>query len=323
MRVLVTGIDGFVGSHTAEFLCGREGVEVHGTVLPPGSAKHIAHLRERVHLHEADILDDGRMEQLLMHVRPDRVIHLAGQAFVPTSLSDPAGTFRVNVQGGVAVLEAARLLRERTGKHPALLVITTGEVYGRAEQGPVTEESPLHPLNPYAASKASLDLIAQTYRSSFGLQVTVARPFNHAGPRQSPVFVASDFGRQFARIAGGMEEPVLHVGNLDPRRDFTDVRDVVRAYWGILSLTDPGPVYNVCSGRVIAVRELVALYEEVTGIRVTIAAEPRRARSDEVSFIAGSFDRLRAATGWTPSIPLRQTLADVFAYWRTEVAASA
>lgn len=322
MRVLVTGIDGFVGSHAAEFLCGLDGVEVHGTILPSAKTKHIEHLRERVHLHEADIVDDARIEQVFMNVRPDRVIHLAGQAFVPTSVSDPVGTIRVNVMGGVAVLDAARLVGERTGKKPAVLVVTTGEVYGKVPLYPVGEDTPLSPLNPYAASKASLDIIARNYRDTFGVRTTVARPFNHAGPRQSPVFVASDFGRQFALIAEGKSEPVLHTGNLDPQRDFTDVRDVVRAYWAILSHPDRHEVYNVCSGHVVAVRDLIALYEEVTGIRVGVKPESRRARPNDVGFIAGSSERLRTTTGWVPNIPLRQTLGDVFAYWRAEVASS-
>ena len=322
MRVLVTGIDGFVGSHAAEYLCGHGGIEVHGTVLPPGPAKHIEHLREQVHLHEANILDDARMEQLLMSVRPDRVIHLAGQAFVPTSMSDPAGTFRVNIMGGIALLEAARLLQERTGKRPVLLIVSTGEVYGRVPHYPVAESAPLNPLNPYAASKASLDLIAQNYRTTFGLRTIVVRPFNHAGPRQSPVFVASDFGRQFALIAEGKSEPRIRAGNLDPQRDFTDVRDVVRAYWGLLSQGETHHVYNVCSGHVVAVRDLIALYEDVTGIHVSVTTESQRARPDDVMFIAGSFARLRDATGWEPAIPLRQTLGDVFAYWRAEVASA-
>ncbi len=322
MRVLVTGIDGFVGSHAAEFLCGLDGVEVHGTILPAGQTKHIEHLREKVHLHEADIVDDARIEQILLNVRPDRVIHLAGQAFVPASVSDPVGTFRVNVMGGVAVLNAARVVEERTGRQPAVLVISTGEVYGKVPLEPVDEDTPLNPLNPYAASKASLDMIARNYRGTFGVRATVARPFNHAGPRQSPVFVASDFGRQFALIAEGKSEPVIHTGNLDPKRDFTDVRDVVRAYWAILSHPGGHEVYNVCSGNVVAVRELIGLYEEVTGIRVSVKPEPRRARPNDVAYIAGSFERLRATTGWAPAIPLRQTLGDVFAYWRTEVASS-
>jgi GDP-4-dehydro-6-deoxy-D-mannose reductase len=322
MRVLVTGIDGFVGSHAAEFLSGLDGVEVHGTILPAGQAKHIEHLRERIHLHEADIVDEARIEQVFMNVRPDRVIHLAGQAFVPTSVTDPVGTFRVNVMGGVAVLDAARLVGERTGKQPAVLVVTTGEVYGKVPRSPVGEDAPLNPLNPYAASKASLDIIARNYRGTFGVRATVVRPFNHAGPRQSPVFVASDFGRQFALIAEGKAEPVIHAGNLDPERDFTDVRDVVRAYWAVLSHPDRHEVYNVCSGNVVAVRDLIALYEDVTGIRVTVQTESRRARPNDVAFIAGSFERLRSATGWAPAIPLRQTLDDVFAYWRTEVASS-
>ncbi|MEW6509319.1 MAG: GDP-mannose 4,6-dehydratase [Bacteroidota bacterium] len=321
MRVLVTGIDGFVGSHAAEFLLAAGNIEVHGTVLDPGAGRNLAHLRDRVHLHQADVVDQARIAMLFAAIRPDRVIHLAGQAYVPTSRKDPAGTVRVNVMGGVAILEAARLFQEQTGTDIRILLVSSGETYGANPPPPVTEDHPLRPLNPYAASKACLDLIGREYRRSFGMRVTVARPFNHAGPRQSPIFVASDFGRQFASIAEGIAEPTIRAGNLEARRDFTDVRDVVRAYWVILGDTSDHDVFNVCSGQVFAVGEVIRMYEDVTGIRVKVRSEPVRARPHDIPYLAGDFSRLREATGWSPTIPLQQTLADVFAYWRAEIAA--
>jgi len=316
MRVLITGIDGFVGSHAAEYLLGIGGMEIHGTHFPGQKTGNIDHLEGRITLHETDIVDAETVRGIFLEVRPDKVIHLAGQAFVPTALRDPFGTFNVNIMGGVAVLDAARLQADARGGGPDLLLVSSGEVYGKLHLEPISEDSPVRPENPYAASKASVDLIGQEYRRTFGVRVSVVRPFNHAGPRQSPVFVASDFGRQFALIAAGKNEPVIHAGNLETRRDFTDVRDVVRAYWAILTHTSSHTVFNLCSGHIVSIRDLIGIYQEVTGIRVTVRSEPARVRGEDAPLIAGSYARLHGATGWDPAIPLKKTLSDVFAYWR-------
>jgi GDP-4-dehydro-6-deoxy-D-mannose reductase len=319
MKVLVTGIDGFVGSHAAEYLLGINGMELHGTHFPRQKTGNIDHLRGRIALHEADIVDADAMHRIFTDVRPDKVLHLAGQAYVPTALRDPVGTFAVNIMGGVAVLDAARRQAEDTGGGPDLLLVSSGEVYGKPRREPVSEESPVRPENPYAASKASVDLIGQEYRRTFGVRVSVVRPFNHAGPRQSPVFVSSDFGRQFALIASGKSEPVIHAGNLDARRDFTDVRDVVRAYWAILTHPSGHTVFNLCSGHIVAISDLIRIFQEVSGIRVKVQIEASRTRGEDAGRVAGSYARLHEATGWEPMIPLERTLADVFAYWTAEI----
>ena len=320
MRVLVTGIDGFVGSHAAEYLSSVREVELHGTVLESGEHPNLATLDGVLHLHQADILDQEAIRRIFHDVLPDRVIHLAGQAFVPTAMRDPVGTFEANIMGGVRLLEAARYQMEHTGKSPQVILVSSGEVYGRNSTTLITEESPLRPENPYAASKASVDLIGQEYRRTFGVSVSVVRPFNHAGPRQSPLFVCSEFGRQFALIAAGKSDPVLHVGNLDSQRDFTDVRDVVRAYWAILSHPSDYSVFNVCSGHIYAIRDLVGLYEKVTGIRVTVQVQQSRAREQDPQVVAGTSARLHEVTGWGPTIPIRKTISDVYAYWQAQIA---
>jgi GDP-4-dehydro-6-deoxy-D-mannose reductase len=192
-------------------------------------------------------------------------------------------------------------------------------VYGKSNLEPISEDSPVRPENPYAVSKASVDLIGQEYRRTFGLRVSVVRPFNHAGPRQSPVFVSSDFGRQFALIAASKQEPVIRAGNIEARRDFTDVRDVVRAYWAILTHPSEHMVFNLCSGRIVAIRDLIDIFQEVSGIRVTVLSEASRTRGGDAPLIAGSFARLNQATGWEPRIPLAQTLSDVYSYWKEEI----
>lgn len=319
MRVLVTGIDGFVGSHMAEFLLALRNVEIFGTVLDPALTANIKQIQRSLSLHTINILDHDRLVSLVEQIRPDRIVHLAGQAFVPTAFANPVSTFQANVMGGVNVLEAARLLGAKTGVSPSVLVVTTGEVYGKVDRLPITEDFPLSPNNPYAASKASLDLIAQQYSASFGLPLVVVRPFNHAGPRQSPLFVCSDFGKQFAEIAAGKRPPELHVGNMQAQRDFTDVRDVVKAYWLLLERSLPEVVYNVCSGQPIAIESLLSMFQEIAGLNVSINTEKQRMRSYEVPVVTGSYDRLKQATGWTPSIPIVKTLRDVYEYWQQHI----
>jgi GDP-4-dehydro-6-deoxy-D-mannose reductase len=322
MKVLLTGIDGFVGSHAAEFLLGLGSVEVHGTILPGGPGKNIAHLTDRVVLHAADIVDRGTIAAIMRDIRPDRVIHLAGQAFVPTSLADPSGTYDVNVMGGVAVLEGARLLGAESGEAPAVLVVSTAEVYDRNVPPPIREESPLLPRSPYAVSKICLELIAQEYRRTAGLNVTIVRPYNHIGPRQSPAFASSNFARQFAMIAAGKAPRVIQVGNLEARRDFTDVRDVVRGYWAILDHPSEETIFNLCSEQSHTIQEIVDMLGEISGCRVELSPDDARTRPDDTQFIPMSSARLRAVTGWRPAIPFRRTLADLFASWSGEVPVS-
>ncbi len=318
MRALITGIDGFVGSHLADLLVARGGVETHGTVFrSDGPLSNIAHLRNRLFLHQADVTDAQRVAALIEELQPDRILHIAGQAFVPASLRDPMGTFQANLLGGLSVLEAARKVQAQTGKGPSVLVVSSGEVYGAVSvhQLPIVEEMPINPVTPYAASKAGLDLIAQQYARFFGVDVVIVRPFNHAGPRQRPAFVVSDFARQIALIALHQQEPVIHVGNVDVQRDFTDVRDVVRAYWALFERHSEQIVFNVASNRPVQIREILMQLVAISGVEVQIRQEQDRVRAYDAPAIRASYERLNKATGWSPTIPFRKTLEDVYAYW--------
>jgi len=325
MRVFVTGIDGFVGSHMAELLHSVGGVDVYGTIITPEAGPNLKGVKGKLRLRQADILNAGRIEELFHDIRPERVIHLAGQAFVPTSVLDPVGTIQTNIAGSMSILEAARKLQEREAQEIKVLIISSSEVYGKVgpEHLPITEDLRLNPGNPYAASKASIDLISQAYRKTYGLHVTVARPFNHVGPRQAPSFVCSEFGRRFAEFAAGATPPVLRPGNLEARRDFTDVRDVVRAYWCMLEQTSDYPVFNVCSGTAVSIREIISLFEEITGITADVAVEQTKVRPYDVPVLLGSAERLRDVTGWAPTFTLRETLKDVFTHWQRTIAAGA
>ncbi len=321
MRILVTGIDGFVGSHVAEFLKNVEDAEIFGTILGPDPADNLR-THDDIRLFQADLTNRGRITEIFFDIRPERVIHLAGQTFVPTAVQDPVGTADVNILGGIHVLEAARAVRDGEGVEPSVLVVSSGEVYGAVEpdRQPVREEHPLRPANPYAASKAALDLMAQTYRHTYGMRVVVARPFNHVGPRQSPSFVTSDFARRFAEFSLGLKDPVLDVGNIHVRRDFTDVRDVVQAYWAMMSLDrEDEPVYNVCSGVARPIEEVIAILKEITGVDARIETNQQKLRGYDVPILLGCNERLRRATGWSPQIPFHDTIRDVYEYWRAEL----
>ena len=321
MRVLVTGIDGFVGSHLADYLLGISRVELSGTILGDHPSALLTVDPGKVLLHQVDLRKPEEIQGFLLAIRPERIVHLAGQAFVPASIDDPLGTITTNLNGTANLLEAARKMRDQSGYDPAILVVSTGEVYGRAmgDALPVTEESPLRPATPYAVSKAAADMLGQSYRTAYGMKVLVARPYNHAGPRQSPSFVCSDFGRCFAQFARGLAEPELKVGELRARRDFTDVRDVVRAYWMLLDRESNHSVFNVCSGVTHEIGEIVRLLEQASGIKAKIMPDPVRMRSYDLSVLSGSNSRLIETTGWSPGIPFHQTVRDVYAYWLAEL----
>ena len=312
-NVLVTGIDGFVGSHLAEALLNLGGDRIFGLVRDHSGTSRIDRLRSRIELIESDITDFDQVRQAIDECKPDKLFHLAGQAFVPLAMADPLSSFRVNIDGGINVLESVRQ------GHPAcsILIVSSGEVYGVVDGKslPISETRPMVPTNPYAASKACIDLIAQQYRNSFNLNVVVARPFNHIGPGQSDAFVSSAFARQIVEIKLGKREAKLFVGNLEPKRDFTDVRDVVRAYTLLLEKPSKLGVYNVCSGKAVPIRSILTMLLELSGVKAEVVDDPSRHRTNDVPEVMGSADRLHAATGWKPEVPLPQTLTDLLAFW--------
>ncbi len=260
-----------------------------------------------------DLLDAGAARAAVASAGPDVVFHLAARAHVGESWRDPAGFVRDNLAMAVNVFEAVR------AEAPAATVVAvaSSEVYGPPQTLPVDERAPLRPQNPYAVSKASADLLAGFYADSHGMRVIRARSFNHAGPGQEPTYAISSFARQVAAAEGGRVR--LVTGNAATRRDFTDVRDVVRAYRLLAERAEPG-AYNVCSGRTASASELVAALARASGIEVEHVVDPALVRPNEVMEVRGANDRLRAATGWQPEIPLERTLADTLAWWREELA---
>jgi GDP-4-dehydro-6-deoxy-D-mannose reductase len=320
MNVLITGITGFAGSHLAEYILAHHpGVEVHGIVRWRSRMDNIAHLvREgKVRLHEADLKDMISLRKMLAEACPDRIFHLAAQSFVPASWRLPAETFMINAVGQVNLFEA--VLAEKL--EPRIQIAGSSEEYGMVhpDEVPMKETNPLRPLSPYAVSKVAQDLLGYQYWQSYRLHVVRTRGFNHTGPRRGDVFVTSNFARQIARIEKGQVEPVIRVGNLEAKRDFTDVRDTVRAYWLALEKGDPGDVYNIGSGTTISMKDMLGILLSHSSAKVEVRVDPDRLRPSDVQILYADPSKFSAKTGWVPKIPLQTTLKDLLDYWRARV----
>jgi GDP-4-dehydro-6-deoxy-D-mannose reductase len=267
---------------------------------------------------EVNVTDAAAVRASVAEIAPDAIYHLAGWAHVGSSWDDPAGAFQVNAAGAVHVLDAARRLE----RLPRVLIVSSAEVYGTVtpDQLPLTEDSPVSPVSPYAASKVAAEVAARQAWLGYRLPVVVARPFNHIGPGQSPTFVVSALARRIveAERSGGT---VLEMGNPAPRRDLTDVRDVVRAYRLMIEQGDPGTTYNVCSGDDIVIGDLAQRLIDLSGVTLELRTGAVEFRPVDVPVLRGDASRLEAATGWKPEIPLDDTLRDVLAYWRDHAAA--
>ena len=311
MKVLITGITGFVGSHLAEYAL-EQGAEVFGTIRWRSQTENIEGIRDRLKLVECDLTDAVSVQRLLQQAQPERIFHLAAQSFVPTSWHAPSDTLNTNILSQLNLLEAVR------GTATRIQLAGSSEEYGlvHPEEVPIREENPLRPLSPYAVSKVAQDMMGYQYHQSYGIHVVRTRAFNHTGPRRGYVFVESNFARQVARIEKGVQEPVVRVGNLEARRDYTDVRDVVRAYWLALERAQPGEVYNICHGDSWTIQQVLDFFLSQSTVRVEVQVDPDRLRPSDVQILEGSYERFRQATGWEPAIPLEKTFRDLLDYWR-------
>jgi GDP-4-dehydro-6-deoxy-D-mannose reductase len=316
VRVLVTGAHGFVGGHLLEMLRAEHPqVEVFALVRPRGGAP--GPRPGRASILEADIDDAPAIAAAVATARPDRIVHLAGQSSVHHSWIDPGGTLRTNVQGIVHLMDAVRAERLR----PRVLVVGSADEYGIVENAsiPVREDMPLRPVSPYAVSKVAQGLLALEYAAPGGPEVLRTRTFPHTGPGRGEAFAESSFARQIAEVMAGRRPPVLSVGNLDSVRDFTDVRDVVRAYRLLVQHGEPGEAYNVCSGHDIAIAELADRLVGKARAPMRLEGDPSLQRPVDVPVLRGDYTRLSKATGWEPEIDLDQTITDLLEEWRDHV----
>lgn len=311
MRALITGINGFVGGHLAEHLLST-GWDVTGA---SSSASHrLVHLAGHVSLVTTDLMDADANRAMLEQCKPDAIFHLAAQAHVPTALANPEATLTGNMLAQSRLLDGVRA----SGIDPVVVVACTSEEYGavRPEDIPVDEDTPLRPGNPYALSKVFQDMHALESFIAHGIRTVRLRLFNHIGPRQAPSYVVASFARQIALIERGEQEPVVSVGNLAARRDFSDVRDIVRAYELAARHCEPGSVYNVGSGEAVMIQNILDMLIGMSHLPIKVSVDPARVRPVDVPVIACDASSFRSRTQWTPQISLHQSLSDVLDEWR-------
>lgn len=312
--ILITGITGFVGSWLAEYLIGM-GMEVYGTIRWRSKRENIHHIEDRIRLMEADMRDSHSIGLVVNEVEPDFIFHLASQSFVPMSWRAPVDTMETNAIGTINLLEAVRT----ANCDPVIQIAGSSEEYGLVypEEVPIKETNPLRPLSPYGVSKVAEDLISQQYFRSYGLKTVITRAFNHSGPRRGEVFVTSNFAKQIAEIKRGIREPILYIGNLNTKRDFTDVRDIVRAYWLAVNKCNYGEVYNICSEKNRTIQSLLDLLLSLSKIKdIQIREDTSRLRPSDVEILQGDCTKFKEKTGWKPEIPFEVTMEDLLNYWR-------
>jgi len=311
---LVTGGSGFVGRFLLHELVAA-GYQVHATCR--GERPSPETYPAGVTWWPLDVVSPTDWETLVDGVRPDVIFHLAGLAHVGQSWQDPHRYLQVNFWGAFHLMEVLA----RTDRRPRVLLVGSAEVYGivRPEDNPIRETQALRPVSPYGLSKACQELLGLQYYQAYQIPVIVTRSFNHVGPGQHAGFVCADFASQIARIEAGQAEPVLRVGNVEAVRDFTDVRDIARAYRLLVERGRPGEAYNVCSGRGISIRDLLQALLSMATVPIRIETDPGRYRRVDIPVLVGDPAKIRDHTGWVPTYALQQTLADILDEWRRKV----
>ena len=312
MRALVIGGGGFVGPYLVRHLHNDLGYEVSVTK----TEKEQLQLPE-AKIYDCDILDKAQITKVLEMVRPDYIFHLAAQSSVSVSWKNPALTIDVNIKGGINVLDAIRELDYK----PRTLLIGSGEEYGhiRQEDCPIKEDTVLRPGNIYAATKSCQNMLGSIYASAYDMDVVMVRAFNHIGPNQTPVFVVADFCKQVAEIEKGIKEPVMYVGNLSAKRDFTDVRDVVKAYALLVKEGVRGETYNVGTGHALAIQKILDKIISLSTSKIEVQVDPDKLRPVDVPIIEPDISKINKCTGWEPKISLEQTLKETLEYWRKQL----
>lgn len=315
-KAFITGVAGFVGSHLAELLL-TKGYDVYGFLRSRSKTDHIEHIMSKLHLEDADLLDTHSLYGAISRVKPDYIFHLAAQSFVPTSWVSPSVTLEVNIVGSANLFEAVRM----AGIDPVIQIACSSEEYGlvNANELPIKESNPLRPLSPYAVSKVAMDYLGYQYFQSYKVRIVRTRGFNHTGPKRGDTFAESNFAKQIALIEKGKQEPIVHVGNLEASRDYTDVRDMVRGYIMAVEKCDPGDVYNICTGNAVVIGDMLTMLLSMSKTKITVQPDPARMRPSDVPVLLGDNSKFVAKTNWNAVIPFRKTMEDLLNYWRQRV----
>jgi len=318
MKILITGITGFVGSHLAEYCLNMPGTEVFGTILSHhlgDELRRVEHIKDKITLLECDLTNRISVQRVLEKSKPDKIFHLAAQSFVPTSWQSPEDTLMNNIMAELNIFEVVRELKI----NPIIQIAGSSEEYGLVYENelPIKEENMLRPLSPYAVSKVGQDTLACQYYYSYGLKTVVTRAFNHEGPRRGEQFVTSDFAKQIAKIEKGLQSPVIMVGNLEAKRDYTDVRDIINAYWLATEKCKFGEPYNICSGKTWPIKSVLdILLSKSQRKDIEVKQDEKKMRPSDVPVLLGDCSKFKKQTGWEPKIPFEKTLEDTLNYWR-------
>ncbi|MCD6310409.1 MAG: GDP-mannose 4,6-dehydratase [Candidatus Eremiobacteraeota bacterium] len=318
MKILITGITGFAGPYLAKYIMkSHPEASIYGTFRRPARMDNINHIIDKIELIKCDLMNATHVMNMMKSIRPDYIFHLAAQSYVPASWHNPADTIINNVIGELNIFEAVR----KIGINPLIQLACSSEEYGMVyeDELPIKETNPLRPLSPYGISKVAQDLLGYQYHASYGMRIIRTRAFSHSGPGRKEVFVESNFAKQIVNIEAGIQKPVIKVGNLDARRDYSDVRDTVRAYWLAVEKGEPGEVYNIASGNSYAIREILDILLSMTGLDIKIEVDPSRLRPSDVPRLVGDATKIRKLTGWKPEIPFEKTLEDILNYWREKI----
>lgn len=320
MRVYITGITGFVGSHLTDLLLSQ--VEIHGLVRWRSSKDNIQHCLNKVNLHLGDLLDPHSLRATLKQAQPDVIFHLAAESLVPYSFNAPVSTLSTNCIGTCNLLETICSMKD-TGElttDPIIHICGSGAIYGKVPGGEITENAPIRPTSPYAVSKACQDMLGLQYHVSRNLKTIRSRMFTHTGPRHAEVFVVPAFAKQIAEIEAGTRQPVIHVGDLSSTRNFMDARDAVKAYWYLVNKCEYGEVYNISGGETMSIKDMLdRLLSKTTRKGIEIREDPALLRSTDVATQIPNSDKFRKLTRWEPTIPFDVTLQDTLDYWRSKV----
>lgn len=316
-RVLMTGATGPVGSSLAEYLLTQPDVEVAVFKRWRSDSRALARVQHAITLYEGDIEDAYAVADTVAQAAPDYVFHLAAQSYPSASWGAPVVTMRANVEGTVHLLEAVR----RHAPHAKVHIAGSSAQYGvvAPDAIPIAESHPMRPASPYGISKVAQELLGLQYFDSYGVHTVVTRSFNHVGPRQGDRTAIQTFCRQLALIEAGRQDPVLWVGNLEPRRDYTHVDDVARALWALIQAAPGGNVYNMCSGVATRIGDIVDMAVAQTQVAVEVRVDEARLRPVDEPILCGDNRRLRAVTGWQPRITMEQTVAELLTYWRQRI----